>query len=559
MHLRVINAIDHLLISAPQSEEFLWVLWELSAFSRSDSGRQALLVLGHFPEAISVLIEALQSVKELEPVAKTTGASPLDVAIFHSAAEIFEIIVTDTIASSLGSWIGYAVDLHRALHSSSPGSNRKDAPTRLLEWIDAGVVYHKNGAIGLLRYAAVLASGGDAHLTSTSILVSDLMDVENAIGDSSGVSDLNVLENLGKIISEKTFDGVVLRDSAVAQLITAIRILAFISENSTVAAELYDEGAITVVYAVLVNCRFMLERSSNSYDYLVDDGTECNSTSDLLSERNREQSLVDLLVPSMLLLITLLQKLQEANEQHRNTRLMNALLRLHREVSPKLAACAADLSSPYPDSALGFEAVCHLIVSALAYWTVFGWTPGLFHSLLTNVEATSLMALGPKGTCSLLCLLNDLFPEEGVWLWKNGMPLSSALRTLAVGTILGPHKEREVSWYLKPEHHEKVLSQLIPHLGKIAEIIQHYAISALAVIQDMLRLFIVRVACQKIENASILLRPIFLWIHENVSNLAFPSEIDAYKIYRYLDFLASLIEHPQTKVSFSASIFLTPA
>lgn len=45
-------------------------------------------------------------------------------------------------------------------------------------------------------------------------------------------------------------------------------------------------------------------------DYLVDDGMECNSTSDLLLERNREQSLVDLLVPSMLLLITLLHKLQ---------------------------------------------------------------------------------------------------------------------------------------------------------------------------------------------------------------------------------------------------------
>lgn len=122
--------------------------------------------------------------------------------------------------------------MHRALHSSSPGSNRKDAPTRLLEWIDAGVVYHKNGAIGLLRYAAVLASGGDAHLTSTSVLVSDLMDVENDIGDPSGGSDLNVMENLGKIISEKTFEGVVLRDSAVAQLTTAIRILAFISENT---------------------------------------------------------------------------------------------------------------------------------------------------------------------------------------------------------------------------------------------------------------------------------------------------------------------------------------
>lgn len=45
-------------------------------------------------------------------------------------------------------------------------------------------------------------------------------------------------------------------------------------------------------------------------DYLVDEGTECNTTSDLLLERNREQSIVDLLVPSLVLLITLLQKLQ---------------------------------------------------------------------------------------------------------------------------------------------------------------------------------------------------------------------------------------------------------
>lgn len=45
-------------------------------------------------------------------------------------------------------------------------------------------------------------------------------------------------------------------------------------------------------------------------DYLVDDGTEGNSTSDLLLERNREQSLVDLLVPTMVLLVSLLHKLQ---------------------------------------------------------------------------------------------------------------------------------------------------------------------------------------------------------------------------------------------------------
>ncbi|KAK8562208.1 hypothetical protein V6N12_049255 [Hibiscus sabdariffa] len=548
-HLRVVNAIDRLLSASPQSEEFLWVLWELCGLARFDCGRQALLALSFFPEVFSVLIEALHSVKESEPTMKNSGASPLNLAILHSAAEIVEVIVTDSTATSLSSWIRHAMELHKALHSSSPGSNRKDAPTRLLEWIDAGLVYHKNGAIGLLRYAAVLASGGDAHLTSTNILVSDLADVvDNIVGESSNASDINVMENLGSIISVKSFDGVNLRDSSIAQLTTAFRILAFISENPTVAAALYDEGAITVIYVVLVNCSYMLERSSNSYDYLVDEGTECNSTSDLLLERNREQSLVDLLIPSLVLLITLLQRLQEAKEQHKNTKLMNALLRLHREVSPKLAACAANLSCPYPDSALGFEAVCHLAVSALAYWPVYGWSPGLFNTMLASVQTTSSLALGPKETCSLLCLLNDLFPEESVWCWKNGMPLLSALRSLAIGTLLGPHKERQVDWYLECGHLEKLFNQLTPQLDKIAQIIQHYAISALVVIQDMLRVFIIRIACQKVEQASKLLQPILSWIHDHTSDLSSLSDMDAFKVYRFLDFLAGLLEHPFAKV-----------
>lgn len=49
-------------------------------------------------------------------------------------------------------------------------------------------------------------------------------------------------------------------------------------------------------------------------------------------------------------------------------------------------------------------------------------------------------------------------------------------------------------------------------------------------IQDMLRVFIIRIACQKVEDASILLRPIFSWIGENISNTSFPSELDAYKV-----------------------------
>lgn len=54
---------------------------------------------------------------------------------------------------------------------------------------------------------------------------------------------------------------------------------------------------------------------------------------------------------------------------------------------------------------LGFGAVCHLIASALACWPVYSWTPGLFRFVLDSLNATSLLALGPKETCSVLCLL----------------------------------------------------------------------------------------------------------------------------------------------------------
>ncbi|MQL89225.1 hypothetical protein Taro_021799 [Colocasia esculenta] len=232
LHLRVGNTIDRLLVAPPHSEEQLWVLWELFAISRSDSGRQALLAVGQYPQAVSVLIQALRSFKNSEAIGVNTGSSPLSLAIFHFAAEIIEVIIMDSNATSLASWIGLAADLHKALHSSSPGFNRKDAPTRVLEWIDAGVVYHRNGVIGLLRYAAVLASGGDAHFSSGSVLVSDSMDIENVLGDSSSASDSLVVDNLlGKLVSDK-YLGVPLHSTSVVQLTTTFRILAFVSENS---------------------------------------------------------------------------------------------------------------------------------------------------------------------------------------------------------------------------------------------------------------------------------------------------------------------------------------
>ncbi|KAM0859855.1 hypothetical protein ACQ4PT_046916 [Festuca glaucescens] len=549
LHLKVGSAANRLLAVPPNSDELLWVLWELCAISRSDSGRQALLALGYFPEAISVLLSSLSSYKDLDSTMTKDGGSPLGLAIFHSAAEILEVLVADSTASSLKSWIEFATDLHKALHSSSPGSNRKDAPTRLLEWIDAGVIYQRNGAVGLLRYSAILASGEDAHFSSGNVLVSDSMDVENVVSDSNNTSDGQVIDNLlGKLVANKYFDGVALCSTSVVQLTTAFRILAFISEDKAVASSLFEEGAITVIYIVLMNCKSMLERLSNSYDYLVDEGAELSSTTELLLDRTHEQALVDLMTPSLVLLINLLQILHGTKEQYRNKKLLTALLRLHREVSPRLAACAADLSFMFPSFAVSFGVVCQLITSALACWPLYNWAPGLFHCLLENVEPTNAsVPLGPKDACSLLCLLGDLFPDEGIWMWNVEVPSLSAIRSLSTGTVLGPQVEKQVNWHLRPEHVAILLVRLMPQLDRLARVIDNFATSALMVIQDMLRIFVVRVASEKIECAVVLLRPIFIWLNDKVDGTSL-SEGEVFKVHQLLKFIAKLSEHPNGKV-----------
>uniref|UniRef100_A0A0E0D2P2 Virilizer N-terminal domain-containing protein n=1 Tax=Oryza meridionalis TaxID=40149 RepID=A0A0E0D2P2_9ORYZ len=562
LHLKVGSAANRLLAVPPNSDELL-----------SDSGRQALLTLGFFPEvplfvcisncicnlfemlndaiflsqAVSVLLSSLSSYNDLDSVTTKNGGSPLGHAIFHSTAEILEVLVADSTASSLKSWIGFAIDLHKALHSSSPGSNRKDAPTRLLEWIDAGVVYKRNGAVGLLRYSAILASGGDAHLSSGNVLVSDSMDVENVVADPNN-TDGQVIDNLlGKLVADKYFDGVALCSTSVVQLTTAFRILAFISEEKAVASSLFEEGAINVIYVVLMNCKSMLERLSNSYDYLVDEGAELSSTTELLLDRTHEQTLVDLMIPSLVLLINLLHILNETKEQYRNKKLLTALLQLHREVSPRLAACAADLSFMFPSFAVSFGVVCHLVTSAIACWPLYNWAPGLFHCLLENVEATNAaVPLGPKDACSLLCLLGDLFPDEGIWLWKVEVPSLTAIRSLSTGTVLGCQVEKHMNWYLHPEHVSILLVRLMPQLDRLACVIDNFATSALTVIQDMLRIFIVRIASEKIECAVVLLRPIFIWLNNKVDETSL-SEREIFKVHQLLQFIAKLSEHPNGK------------
>lgn len=57
------------------------------------------------------------------------------------------------------------------------------------------------------------------------------------------------------------------------------------------------------------------------------------------------------------------------------------------------------------------------------------------------------------------------------------MPMLSPLRAMAVGTLLGPAKEKQIHWYLRHGNPEKLIAQLFPQLSKLADIILHCAVS----------------------------------------------------------------------------------
>lgn len=70
---------------------------------------------------------------------------------------------------------------------------------------------------------------------------------------------------------------------------------------------------------------------------------------------------------------------------------------------------------------------------------------------------------------------NDLFPEEGIWLWNYGIPPLSAASTLTIETVLGPEVEKDIHWYLQPEHLAVLLVRLTPLLDRIAQIVLHFS------------------------------------------------------------------------------------
>jgi len=53
---------------------------------------------------------------------------------------------------------------------------------------------------------------------------------------------------------------------------------------------------------------------------------------------------------------------------------------------------------------------------------------------------------------------------------------------------------------------------------------------ALGVVQDLLRVFVIRISCQNPKYASILIKPVLSSIVHLASESSFPSDTDAYKV-----------------------------
>lgn len=71
----------------------------------------------------------------------------------------------------------------------------------------------------------------------------------------------------------------------------------------------------------------------------------------------------------------------------------------------------------------------------------------------------------------------DLFPDEGIWLWKVEVPSLTAIRSLSTGMVLGCQVEKHMNWYLHPEHVSILLVRLMPQLDRLACVIDNFATS----------------------------------------------------------------------------------
>lgn len=144
------------------------------------------------------------------------------------------MVVSDSAAPTVAAWTPHAVAMQRAIlasiaemdesvSSSAGGYEIKNgACSGLLEWLDSAVVYHKKGAVGLLKHASAILAGG--------LPLVDSMEIDANVGDQAVNNDLgNVAGPYQAKWAGAEVTAAPLTDAAIVQMTVAFRILASVS------------------------------------------------------------------------------------------------------------------------------------------------------------------------------------------------------------------------------------------------------------------------------------------------------------------------------------------
>ncbi|KAL3700291.1 hypothetical protein R1sor_018313 [Riccia sorocarpa] len=553
----VMRSMDRLLTPSDGSHDPLWALWELCRISRHAIGKQAVLTMAWFPEVIGALVGALERGNSHLVFGETWKRPAV-----HLVAKIFQVLVSDPAASSVATWLPYASLMHRAMSAytrqvestSERGETSKDgALSALIEWLDSALVYQKKGTLGLLKYASAVAAGGVGNpQASAGLLAGDSMDIDSNVGDQGGNLDVpNVIIPFQARWGASDASATALTDTALVQLTVAFRILSLVSSYPGIAAVLYGEGAMVVVQTTLNHCAIALTTVPNDYDVMTDEEVEDDAED--LSNHKRERLVLRLLLPTLTFLLTLCRSLEHAGvEDYKNTKLVDVLLALHHCISARSATYASVPPHTWTGITQELIAVHHVLASVLVCWPAFGWAPALFPRLLGANKANSspspvLLPMEPGKTCSVLSLLIDMMPHESPQTCNTKTALVEMYRSLNVGSTLGLASAAAIRWHTHSPHVEKLLRALSPHMDQIAEIVLHHSSTICGVLQGMLKLFVIRLACKSVDHAAVIVRPILNRIREQTSSIASGAGKQRLQVNRLIHMVAGLALHPATK------------
>nr|XP_024360975.1 uncharacterized protein LOC112275138 isoform X1 [Physcomitrium patens] len=525
LHSRIsmVSAADRFVGADAGSDAAFGALWDLASMSRSEAGRQAILAIVSFPEVLTALIEAIHPSPDLAESMGGAGG--------HFATEALQKVFCDSALVNQIALTVHASALQTALQAAC--NSGMNSCSKLVEWVEAAVVYQKKGAVGLLKHATALIGPLNTSMT---------IHVDGSMGDdANNLHDRAPGSELPNSISKGT-GSTPIQYSAIHALTISLRLLASAGWNLEVAASLYGDGAVGVVNIILEHCVAALQASSNEFD---DEDTEEDEGRG--EDFHKEQALLALLLPTLILLLSLLKCLQSVVQHFCSTRLLDLLTQLHHVISAK--AGAHETAPPYSwtGEVLELGAVQQVLASLLAFWPVQGWTPALMPRLFGS-NSTSL-PMEPTEACSVICLLEEFLPPECPRTFMDKAAVLDVYRTVAVGNIHGVEVMPAVYWHTSPKHTDKMLHVLSPFLEQIGQLVVHLASCTCDVVQERLTNLVVRLACQSSENAVIVLRPVLSVLRQRTAAAAksLLSETDVLQVTHMLRWIALLTAHASSK------------